>query len=83
MWRFQCISTICVLCTIINEEFVLESPVYIVHCYLNKFTSDVIVRDHMKLGAGSLVAIAWAIADDILPFHYLVYSPDKTNQSAK
>ena len=31
--------------------------------------------------AGSLVAIACAIADDVLLFHYLVFSPDKTNQS--
>ena len=30
-------------------------------------------------GAGSLVAIAWAIADDVhvLLFHYLVFSPGK------
>ena len=31
-------------------------------------------------GAGLLVAIALAIADGVLPFHYLVFSPDKTNQ---
>ena len=32
----------------------------------------------MTQGVGSFVAIAWAIADDVLPFHYLVFSPDKT-----
>ena len=33
--------------------------------------------------AGSLVAITCAIADDVLPFHYLVFSPDNTDQSAR
>ena len=32
----------------------------------------------MTQGVGSFVAIAWAIADDVLPFNYLVFSPDKT-----
>ena len=42
------------------------------------------VQSHKQLlGAGSLGAIARAIADDVLPFHYLVFSPDKTNQSAR
>ena len=34
-------------------------------------------------GAGSLVAIAGAIANDILPFHYFVFFPEKNSQSAK
>ena len=39
--------------------------------------------ENERVEAGSLVAIAWAIADDVLPFHYVVFSPDKTIQLAR
>ena len=47
-------------------------------CYISLISCS-----NHRHGADSLVAIAWAVADDVLPFHYLVFSPDKTNQSAK
>ena len=43
--------------------------------------SSVMKQD--RQGAGSLVAKAWAIADDVLLFHDLVFSPDKTNQLSR
>ena len=36
-------------------------------------------KENRRPEPGSLVAIA----DDVLPFHYLVFSPDKTNQKAR
>ena len=55
----------------------------------NQHDTDAFLSHHVQLffpqtaGADSLVAIAWAIADDVLPFHYLIFSTDKTNQSAR